>query len=1209
MATRIDRGVSQTDLRNDLSLLKDYLLRRAGRKLGDTNYQALLRNNALSDLTDSGQALTNVLEYLTDVSDSAEVSLYGKYTITDWEVTSEFVDNELTKEFLSPLKNASIVGGLLGSTVSVSPRIRIEDRISLSDSFYGRGTWPGLGSGCSAFFYRVPSGRVLEVGFVNFNFNTSTGAMSFVVFYEPDGTTVTTPSAICGDESSVVLEFSSYVNTSTNESINLLGSEISIKVTKEGDVVEVFDENSRELITNTYNILTQAVFNTIKFELVRPYSTKNQPKWFAESPAESSNLVAGSADDIDPLTTFAVLNYTNGEFRPYTEREYWYSKEYVETRWSLTERTLLGVELNVDGSAGIYQDSNMRFFEPPTVVKEYKDNWGIRWDGYLVITNPSSQKFAFNVKTNTGIRIDVANGEDEFGPTWSTVFNSLDENASVRVNPTSDQFYSKQSFVLDDTSLRFIHYTNDDLVDYIVYLPISIRLFHGAFDKAYPETIIDPEPNLFIKLMSSTNVDPKTYYGGDTIVSIELDGSDYLVIPDGAEGSIDLLSVLNDPLSSSSYSLITQGQEVVRLVQNGVDGNNQPVFVEETVSLQTAITPVPLTLIVDGGLIKITGFTGDVGVYTLRVTPSILDYSDEALWKSRFISPPKTYKSYEELVNGDFEPSIYKYEYNDRPQWWKVSDGHKYLRSSDITSVNTPLDGFILNSFRPTLSSLAPDHGLYGDGAGNYSNRPNIILGESKYLNDGLDSQNYIGIRLVKNFLGEGGKIRITGLPVNNSTFSDSTLLGANDLGGSPNHLTASANRIGSRVFRPYLYNAGVEGVPDRFYLVANPTTVTASDTPETLGLPPFSNVAAWASPITITAVEKADNDLFTTGVLPFVAPLTLNAEKVVFNNGGTNYDLVAFTTTLQSILTGGLDVSNFSGKYIRFYNEVDSAFQFSRVDTGESISFSDVLKLTYIGPRVEFNASTAVNYTTNLITIVNHGFQINTTSQVYYRNNGNASISGLTNNGVYYVYPPTTDTLYVVDASNYPTSGSIVDLVTGATGTHVLSSPPNSAASEVPKPPAERVTPFGYDVPDYSSGLCYPPYAIGDSLLERIAVTDEDLSTAPEGNYDVFWGDHTQPSTLGGNYLELTEKLEFSHSVLEPQSNVIVNGSSKVISTDNYTHRLRIDFPIDPVIIAETPDVAEHLGNQEKVKDTYYLFVNGRTSPTSPTSQLLPGL
>jgi hypothetical protein len=214
-----------------------------------------------------------------------------------------------------------------------------------------------------------------------------------------------------------------------------------------------------------------------------------------------------------------------------------------------------------------------------------------------------------------------------------------------------------------------------------------------------------------------------------------------------------------------------------------------------------------------------------------------------------------------------------------------------------------------------------------------------------------------------------------------------------------------------------------------------------------------------------------------------------LSVEKITVSG----FDLLEFSTTLSSILTGGSEASLFSSKYIQFYTEDDLAFQYANVDTGEGVSFSDVLKLTY--------------------------------------------------------------------------AGSVF----------------NPLESEIPKPPSDRVTPFGFDDPEYSNDLCYPPYAIGNPLLEDIAVDDTALYASPVGNYDVFWGDSTK-SGLDGKFLEITEKLELSGL------SAVETVSDKTPSADSYTHRMKIEMSL-PDIYDE--DVLEYLGNGEKVKDSYYVYVN----------------
>jgi hypothetical protein len=256
-------------------------------------------------------------------------------------------------------------------------------------------------------------------------------------------------------------------------------------------------------------------------------------------------------------------------------------------------------------------------------------------------------------------------------------------------------------------------------------------------------------------------------------------------------------------------------------------------------------------------------------------------------------------------------------------------------------------------------------------------------------------------------------------------------------------------------------------------------------------GLPAFSS-PDWLSPLTITATRLADNLAITTNVKNFVSPLTITVEKVEV--GGN--DLLSFSVTLPSILDAGAEVSQFTTKYIEYYLESDVAFQYERVDTGESLSFSDVLKITYDGSD-------------NLI----------------------------------------------------PTQ------------------------SEVPRPPSDRVTPFGFDDPEFGNGVCYPPYGTVNTLLSGTAVNNTALYASPVGNYDVFWGDPTK-SALDSKVLEITEKLELSGDFA-----AIVSLSSPIILTSNdYSHRLKIDIPVPPGSVPD--DALEYICSGEKVKDSYFAYV-----------------
>lgn len=1097
MATRIDKKIGDGFLD-----LENHLKRRAGRKFEGANYEGLLRKNALSDLTDSSVALTNVFNSLTKVSDQSEIKLYGEYSVNDWEVTGDFVSNQITKQFLQPLKNASSVGGILGSTVSTSPRIRIEDRINLIDSFYNRGSWPGLGSGCTAFFYGVPSGAVKELGFVKFQIDPDSSLSGIAFYTNEEGTSTTTLAALCGEESSIVVDIISYKNPSTLENIGLAGAGISLKLIKSPSSTIVFNSSAADLLKSIKQILTAGAFANVKFKIGRPYSIKNPPQWYLDLPPKADLGGISSADDTNPATSFMVLNSSLGEFVPYSEKEYWFSGNYVETRWSGLERSFVG------GGAGIVQDSNIRFSSPPRVLRDFNNNWGVRWDGYLVVYDSDINKYSFNIQTNSAIKIDICSEVDDGNggtgaPRWVKVFDSLDPNCSVVDQAVADTYYTKNTFVLNNLHGRFKHFLNVEKTKWIAYVPISIRFYAPAADKAYPAISIPSEPNFFIKLLSSTPAgSAELFHSGEIEVTVAASsGTDWIITP-SAQQTPNLSTILGLTASRANYSLIKKQTSVTRITETGA---------EETVLLFTQLSsPIQLTLLLDGTAIKATSTaTITAGTFKLRIQPKVEGYLSAAFWKSSFISPSLSHKKYQDLIDGSFEPSIYKLSYSSKPQWWKVSEGSKYDADFPISKFNTPLDGFIKNDFKSQLSSNAQGVGKYGTGATPpaYSSRPNIILGEGAYPSGSL-TENYIGIRLMPNLLGEGGKIKFTGIPLNNSESNNPSKLGANDLGGGTLSKTAaSGSKLVHRVVRLY-HHLNPGGVGERYLLHQDITTPPAvSDNPTTYGLSAFSEASFWAAPVTVTATLSADDSALQTSPRTFVGPLTLNVEKITI--GGVN--LLAFSTSLKSILNGGSEFSNFNGKYIKIYNELYGSFQFTDVDTGESISYSDVLKLSYSG-----------------------------------------------------------DT-------------------------------PIPSTSEVPKPPADRVTPFGYDDPEYTSGVCYPPYAIGDSLLSSITATDIDLPLKPAGNYDVFWGDHTLTADLGQKFLEITEKIEFSHNSNELQTNIIQQISGKSLSDQDYTHRMKIEFPLPA---GYNEDVFEHIGNQEKVKDVYYLFINAKSG-----TGFLPGL
>ena len=1071
MATKVsgDFGLSGQSLIGELK-------KRTPKRESQANFIGLQRSLALSDLEDPTESLNNILEKIS-VTEGAERQQYnGPFNALDWDVTSDFVNEQIDKAFLSRLNNVSVGGGSLGSTVSKTPRIRIQDRLNFLNSFYGEGSFPELHSGPDAMFYRGPQPK--HIGYVKFTFNSSTGAVTTTELKEPNETTNLALSSILGSEESVTLNLSEYETTGGTVT-GLSGTGISLRL----DSPSAWTVTGTGALTNLTGIQTavggQTTFATLRFKLVRPYSVSYKPSWFTQDPADP--VVAGGADDSNLSTTSRIMRNDSGTIKPYVERGYWYSRAYVETRWTQTEYNLLTDAQN--NEVIVAEDSNMRWQQPPSPIRSEVYNWGIRWDGYLRI---SPGIYAFEVQTNVSVRIDMAVG---FGETWVEVFNT-----DSAAQESEQSFVSNQSFNTDNVSSTYKYvFGSDSASDWVAYVPITIRLYHGGPDS--DGSIVPTEPNLFIK---TTSLDSEaTFYSQS--YSITLSGTDEdwsLTSPKLSE----IIGILQDSNSKVSYLLTAEGDNVLT-------------------------TPIPISLELN---IDETGIISDTAglsatTYTLTISPNraAVNFNDNltALWKGRIASPSPTHTGYTDLADGTYEPNVQKLSFDERPGWWKVSEGSPYDLGNTANVDNTPLDGFLRNEFKNILKSDVDGLGLYGDGADpiTYSEVPNIIFGESRYsVNDELGS-NYYGVRLTPNLVGEGGKLSVSALPVNNTEYDDTTLLVENDLGGTPNHLTVASGKVTSETIKLFLSSltdtdderydkyftfkiydnlASFPVIGDATVLYFNDATNTyytwdgadyieetspISDDPTAYGFPAFTDTT-WLSPVTLSVVQAGSQYL--------AAPLTMVVERLELTTG---VFFLQFSTTQASLLTGGSDVDDFNGQTLTYYTESNVAFQYLRVDSGEGIAFADVLKLTY---------------------------------------DGNDNFRGV--------------------------------------------------ESEVPSPPSDRVTPFGFNTP---TGLCYPPYNIANTLLSRIAVDDATLYAAPVGNYDVFWGDQSK-SDLGGKTLTVTEKLEFQQA-----DDVAVEtlATSIAVSYDDYTHRMKIDMPLTG---SYDPDMLEHIGNSEKVKESYYAYV-----------------
>jgi hypothetical protein len=169
--------------------------------------------------------------------------------------------------------------------------------------------------------------------------------------------------------------------------------------------------------------------------------------------------------------------------------------------------------------------------------------------------------------------------------------------------------------------------------------------------------------------------------------------------------------------------------------------------------------------------------------------------------------------------------------------------------------------------------------------------------------------------------------------------------------------------------------------------------------------------------------------------------------------------------------------------------------------------------------------------------------------------------------------------------------------------------SAPFGPGTETPAPPADIVTPFGYDNKPTSAdkglgGLCYPPYSTQNINLLPTKLSTSELESKPVGQFDVWWGS-TQPgetTNLGGKYLEVTDKLIFDFDDSNRSSLISALSDSEkpnfpLASPVPYTHKVQVELNVEVPsgTVGNSNLYADviNYSNGKPVKDRYFLFIN----------------
>lgn len=164
----------------------------------------------------------------------------------------------------------------------------------------------------------------------------------------------------------------------------------------------------------------------------------------------------------------------------------------------------------------------------------------------------------------------------------------------------------------------------------------------------------------------------------------------------------------------------------------------------------------------------------------------------------------------------------------------------------------------------------------------------------------------------------------------------------------------------------------------------------------------------------------------------------------------------------------------------------------------------------------------------------------------------------------------------------------------------------PFSSDTEAPAPASDIVTPFGYDnTPSASDpglgGLCYPPYRVQDIELKYLIQSDSDLYSEDEGNFDLWWGGRNVSLTdLGNKSLTVTDKLLFDFAPSDRSSliSTLTSSQKPAFTGSEYTHKLEVELNVEIPDGTDQgnsdlyADVIKH-SNGKPVKDKFYLFIN----------------
>ena len=1114
----------------------------------EIKYYGLIRDKALSDLTAADKALAEVLR---DLQDPAEAQTLGLFTSTDLQVIDGIVRYDLKNEDFQTLRDVSIEAERGSSQAAlVNPRQRIADRIKQFEGFAGRGT-VHQGQGGVLFKYVVPTD-------------------------ETDGG---------------------------------------------GNV----------------------------------YTHKNPPPFYREA----VDSTAENAPDFIPVSAEQIarthrLGYTLGStFVPSVETEWWWSGEYNH---SFRDRSQYGREetSSENPTLPIVKDGNVKFQNVSPNGITARNNWGLRIDTWFRRSQLDSQTLQrFAVQVNGHLRIDYYEkaGTDGNGAAvaagWKTALDTFDSTkhykqlSKERPIPTSELGYAMHyvqggpstapgagtgtlpaqratsvggawdlnSSYLDEEG-NLVETFDDD------YVPVVIRFWYGQPDVT-DSNVITREPS------------------GPASFAIDLLTTNLALADLGKWNDYSAQLRLTYDSATSSWTVDTTSGGSAAGEANFANFDSIFEILGYTFAAAAPAKPstvanylVPNNLIIatttnDSGTIRasfsIPGPAPTNGhkiwaIATNRVynvVSGTATRSYEELWQ-RYLFDPSPSDNY--ATAADLLPTGPNYVDPD-PQKVTFEENLGYYQAkyaelpTALTYGPARYDGFLPNS----LTSAA------GQRDYDYNHAKLLMIGRQKkgtvaeigttspYQGKDLQTgevrkkgENYTFIEVIKNDAGRGGSVTVDAYPTNDLGVIETA---AATTYGKNLHMVDNTTTF-SNLNRQNISSITTQLLPSSHSATAGISYIeengigrlyyTSSGTKDTTGI--IAQLTMGAASRNHDAKEgfvhsfknSSSNDFSFYGLVGISRP-SVSSTSITLT---TDTTFTAPTGTFEPFGTG---TDQYNGTEIIFTGDVTTyrvtsfnsttgvvTFTPAKSPTGTFISeiYYNFLQLGAPLPSRVVDSSGARTTRSAAFTNPSQIKYVFNGAYQYLRADGGLGLSF-------------SETLFVKPANSPSTLN------------------PFSSDTELPAPPADIVTPFGYDKNSSDptdpglGGLCYPPHSTQNLSLRPIAVSDTELYAAPAGQYDMWWGGRIGGGqSLGSRYIFVTDKLIFDFDVAE-RSNLVevpVAADQVVFEGEEYTHKLPLELKVElpsstithPSLSSNTniyKDAVKHSNNRD-VADSCSLFI-----------------